>query len=667
MSDRPTATTGKAAVVPPPASDSTPPDPIPTSDPTRRDQDRDPTRPFGPAPDPVNPLPPVPNAVLDRPHTDHLPAARGQLAEDFRSAVVAPRPVAEPARAALHRLTCDPAALPAFHLPATGTRHPAVVAAATCPDLFVLDAPVGHIRVQVAADIAEQCAAGKQRVLVLTPDSAFADAVTERLARRGDVLRLMLPGEGVERLPPAVLGRTEHVLAVKDAAERRTKLELRIADRTAAVAAIDEWQRHADELHPEAVREAVEASDARRAAEQLRADALTALAAEEKADAQTRTALDAELADLKAQLAKPAGLFKRLIGGSKPDPELTAKQTAAETKLAALGTAASARATKAAEAEATFRTTTARLLADETASRQAEHDTRTQAHREQLKQLGFDDRSDLRDHLSAELADATAELATVNDLPPMLSADARAKLAITVAVFATDPPAGPFDRVVFAAADPLSEAEFLAASVAGRSWVLIGQSGPVVPPPRLARGRMFPGSFFCSVWNAAHRGPWTPDYSTPTVRLVSVPADRQHTATAEPLADRVDIELRLFESATGEPVLSEVRFAPRTPLAEIKRFLADELGELRLCPVGPARWHVTADQLMCCWPAGESAGGRAEWIPLPGGVKEKVSDGTPAGLTVAVSFDPAKWTRATAEEWVARHTAPTPRTAVLPR
>lgn len=625
-----------------------------------------PARPSGQVPDPVNPLTPVPNAVLDRPHTDLLPAAR----EDFRPVVA--RATDEPARAALHRLTADPDALPAFHLPAANTRHPAVVAAATCPDLFVLDAPVGPIRVHVTADIAEQCAAVRQRVLVLTPDAAFADAVTERLARRGDVLRLLAPGEPAERLTPAVLGRTEHVLAVKDAADRRAKLEKRIADRTAAVAAIDTRQRHADELHPDAVRAATESSDGYRAADQARAAALAALADAEKADAEARAALDAELTEIRAQLAKPTGgLFKRLIGGSKPDAELTAKLAEAEAKLAALGDAAREREAKVADAEATFRAATDRLVADETARRQAEFDARTRSHREQLKQLGFDDRADdgagLRDHLSAELADATAELATVNDLPPMLAADARAKLLITVAVFATDPAAGPFDRVVFAAADPLGEAEFLAASVAGRAWVLIGQSGPVVPPPRFARGRAFPSSFFCSLWNAAHHGPWTPDFSTPTVRLAPVPPDRQHTAVAEPLVDRVDVELRLYECASGEPVLSEVRFAPRTPLAEIKRFLADELGELRLSPVGPARWHVTADQLMCCWPAGESAGGRAEWVPLPGGVKEKVSDGTPAGLTVAVSFDLGKWTRATAEEWVARHTAPTPRTAVLPR
>ena len=125
--------------------------------------------------------------------------------------------------------------------------------------------------------------------------------------------------------------------------------------------------------------------------------------------------------------------------------------------------------------------------------------------------------------------------------------------------------------------------------------------------------------------------------------------------------------MRLFESADGEAVLAEVRFPPRTPPAEVRRFLADEVGAARLAAVGPARWNVTADQLMCCWPAGESATGRAEWVPLPGGIKEKVSDTGPAGLTVAVSFDPAKWTRAAAEQWVAVHTAPTPRTAVLPR
>lgn len=646
MSDRPTDGAGADAARPLPTAPAV----------------RDPVRPPGRPPDPVTPLIPVTNALLDRPHTDHLPATR----EEYRP--VATRSADDPARAALARLTGDAESLPPFHLPAASSRHPAVVAAATCPDLFVLDAPVGPVRVLVTADIAEQCAAAKQRVLVLTPDAAFADAVVERLTRRGDVLRLLQPGEPADRLSPSVAARIEPALAAKDAADRRRRLEKRIADRTAAVAGIDVWQQVADDTHPDAILSDVEATDAHRAAADTRSATLATFAVAEEADDQVRAALDAERVELKSQLAKPAGLFKRLLGGSKPDPDATAKVAAVEAKLAALTTAATEREAKTAEADATFRAERTRLVVAETDRRRADCEARTAAHRAELKRLGFDDRPDLRDHLSAELADATAELATVNDLPPMLSADARAKLLITVAVFATDPPAAGFDRVVFAAADPLSEAEFLSASVAGRAWVLIGQSGPVVPPPRQNRpGRPFPVPFFCSLWNAAHRGLWTPDFSAPTARLTAVPPDRQHTATAEPLADWPDVELRLFESAAGDPILAEVRFPPRTPLAEVKRFLCDELGDLRLITVGPARWSVTADQLTCCWPAGETPTGRAEWVTLPGGMKEKVSDAGPAGLTVAVSFEPAKWTRATAEEWVAAHTGPTPRTAVLPR
>jgi hypothetical protein len=605
---------------------------------------------------------PVPHALLDRPPTDHLPATR----EEYRPA--GPRTAVGQARAALDRLTADPDALPPFHLPAASSRHPAVVAAATCPDVFLLEAPAGPVRILVTADIAEQCAAGKQRVLVLTPDAAFADAVIERLARRGDVLRLLGPGEPIDRMTPAVLARTETVLSVQDATDRRARLERRIIDRTAAVAALDECQRLADGLHPDDIAAVADASDALREATETQVAVHADLASREEADARTRAELEAELAELKTHATKPAGLFKRLIGGSKPDPETAEKSAAVDEKLASLAAAATARAAEGAAADDAIRTTRDRLVAEETARRRAEHDASSAALREQWKRLGIADRPNLRDHLAAELADATAELATVKDLPPMLSADARAKLVISVAVFAADPPADGFDRVVFAAAEAVTEAEFVAASVAGNSWVLIGQSGPLVPPPRGGRSaRPFPPPFFCALWNAAHHGFWTPDFFAPTVRLVPVPPARQHTTTCEPLADWPDVELRLFESAAGEPVLTEVRFPPRMSTDEIRRFLADELGDLRLITVGPARWHVTADQLMCCWPAGETPTGRAEWVTLPGGMKEKVSDAGPAGLTVAVSFDPAEWTRAAAEAWVTAHTGPTPRTAVLPR
>ena len=619
----------------------------------------DPATPPGPPPDPDNPTIPVPNALLDRPHTEHLPANR----EEYRS--VTHRSADDSARRALTSLVSDPDALPPFHLPAASSRHPVVVAAAASPDVFLLDAPVGPVRVLVTADIAEQCAAGKQRVLVFAPNAEFADAVTERLARRGDVVRLLGRGESVEQLPQAVVGRTEHVLAVRDAADRRNRLEQRIAARTDAVASVDALRPLADALHPDEIASVVDASDARRAAVSTRDATLTELAGEDEVAVNTTAELVAELEELKAELAKPVGLFKRLIGSGKPDPVACEKSAAVEAKLAALAAAAAEREGKRTAAEAVLNATRGRLIAEETDRRRAEWDRHTTAHRETLARLGFEDRPDLRDHLTAERADASAELATVIDLPPMLSADARAKLLISVAVFDADPPAEGFDRVVFAAAEAISEAGFFAASVAGRGWVLIGQSGPLLAPR--SNRRPLPPPFFCALWNAAHRGLWTPDFTAPTARLRAVPLDCQHTATSEPLTDWPDVELRMFETPAGETELAEVRFPPRTPLADMRRFLAVELDELRLITVGPARWHVTADQLTCCWPAGESASGRAEWIELPGGMKEKVSDPGPAGLTVAVRFDSNQWTRAAAEEWVAAHTGPTPRTAVLPR
>jgi hypothetical protein len=135
----------------------------------------------------------------------------------------------------------------------------------------------------------------------------------------------------------------------------------------------------------------------------------------------------------------------------------------------------------------------------------------------------------------------------------------------------------------------------------------------------------------------------------------------------EPLADRPDVELRFLDGPVG-PVLAEVAFPPGLPAAEAKAFLARELGEVRLSPVGPAHWHETDDQVTVCWPAAEVLAGDCDWAELNPGVREKVAGTGPDCRTVAVAFDrSAGWDRAAAADWLARHRGPTPRTAALPR
>lgn len=223
---------------------------------------------------------------------------------------------------------------------------------------------------------------------------------------------------------------------------------------------------------------------------------------------------------------------------------------------------------------------------------------------------------------------------------------------------------GGFDRVIVTDADALGDADPAAAPKLGARWVLVGNASDPLPHGRAHRnGRPAPRpTMFRKLWGRLHAPTWVEDGGRLVVRLQPCdPSDLR----GEALADRPEIELRFGPGPGGGPVLAEVAFPPHTTPADARAFLAGELGEVRLAPCGPARWHDAADRLTVCWPAAERE--RGDWVDLGGGVRERVVDGGPGGRTAAVAFDKsAGWDHDRAADWLARHAA-TPRTAALPR
>jgi hypothetical protein len=245
-----------------------------------------------------------------------------------------------------------------------------------------------------------------------------------------------------------------------------------------------------------------------------------------------------------------------------------------------------------------------------------------------------------------------------------------ARVRVVVATFdavgadpLTLPPTGvgpAFDRLVLTDADRLNEAEFAHVARSAARWVLVGD---VFGPHAHRGGRSARPTLFRRLWWHLHREVWAYEAN----RLVARLADADPAQlTCEPLADRPEVELRFAHGRDGEPVLAEVVFPPTAAAAEAKTFLAGELGEFCLSPCGPVHWHELSDRLLACWPAADAP--HADWAELAPGIREKVVGTGPDSRTAAVSFDrSAGWDRKSAEQWLADHSGPSPRTAVLPR
>jgi hypothetical protein len=615
----------------------------------------------------------------------------------------------------------DPAPLPPAARPAA--EADAAARALGCPDLFVLDAPDRAARERVLADVARAAALRGERVLVLSPDPAAADRLAELAAADPavKVVRALADDENPHRPNPAAARVTSaaagrgRVDARRRAAEtdlRAAETELAVADALAAIAAdlkaladrfaAIEPERAAlaarrDAPSVEVVSGSVLAADLARIVDEA-VDARRPVRADRDAAAARRKEVEVALAAArqhKADAADPnkkTGFFSRLLHKPKPpaDPaeldrqiaeaereakELADRETALQAELDAIQSREDAEVGKrVTAAAATVRDEAAAAYAALAAERD-EVAGRFSVRGKELARGGVAAPAQLTPDAAARVtaeieprrAAATARRAAARekldelartgaDLIRSFLAEARVVVgtpgSLTVDPVFADPPAPPpFALLVLDHAEDVGEADFAQlAPLAGR-WVLAGDPFAAEPPARSGPRR--PGPLLARLARRLDCDPWARDGDRLLLRLAP---DAAGPFTREAVLDHPDVELRF----AADGVLAAIAFPPATPGADVVRFLADQLGEMRLRPCGPLHWHDAPDALTACWPPAEAGGG--EWVVVEAGVRVRAV----GAFAAAVSFDPsAGWDRPAAEAWLSARVPGPSRLAAL--
>ena len=610
--------------------------------------------------------------------------------------------------------------------PAHSTSHPdlsaaesaAAARAAACPDLFVVHAADHAAGESVIAELVRLCAAAGERVLILSPDPAAADRLTERVLKAGcpDAIRALADDENPVR-PLPLVGRATAAAVLAARAEqlpREAAAAVAAADaRLSAVERLIELNETAARLDAEAADLAARADSAAAAVrdqpgaslaqkfDSLRAESevargrlegeqLAALA-EHKRLAEALERLNHDHAAAVAEGAKKPGLLTRLFGGAKHGPD------AGELEKAAQQTRADLAATDArlADLRATLDGLAAALEADrekavaeEVAARRAEFDARlaevaaararvaaeadSHAAALSLRTPAAGELVALRDSATRDLLAARERAAEVERSTPEL---ARRSLAAARAVVGTpgslhaDPvfdrgTAAAFDLLVLDRAEDLTEHDFVQLAKLARRWVLVGDVPPVDEPPAprgpSRNGRPAAPRFGSRLARILDRETWGFEPDRLICRLTFPHPARRAGMAREPLLDCPEIELRFAEGENDDPVLAEVAFPAGTAVPAARAFLFHQLGEVLLRPCGEVHWHHQPPAaITACWPAAEcgASPSAAEWIDLEPGVREKIVGHGLGAFTAAVAFDPAHgWDADRAAAWLEEHT-----------
>lgn len=581
---------------------------------------------------------PTPGAVADtsaRPDIDPI-----ELHDALPTTVSLPGP---PAR------TRDPFDVPptAVHgLSPTHAHH--LAAALACPDRFLVAVRGPAGREFLLALVGEARRRG-ERVLVLTATAEAANQVVEAvLTQEPAVVRAMVEAEDAASLPAAVAAVSSRVVGVGRVEESRKRLTdavrdlgLQLEQRHAAAGAWQRLRELARTPAPAADPDPTAADRARLAGLQQELDALAPLVEAKKA----------------GRLFSK-GFWKVTFNGdlTKRADELEAQIRQAEQSLATV----SERTPLPGPADEFRRA--CEVVAAAGLTPPAERTPDAVEHAFTAAEGG-------RQEAEASLAFARRSLADLESDPVAAAVSLLGRAAVVVgpraALADLAISAGFFDRTLLESAESVTRTEWEGITSTSARMTLMGEFPSHTSDSRSHAGHLDSGAphraaVADDLWHMAHRPVWSRTGGRLVAHVETVAGD----ITAEPLADRPDVELRFGTTAAGAYVLSAVAFPAAMPVAAAKAFMAGELGAGDLVPLGPARWH--ADGLLVCWPLLESHG-EGVWIDLEAGVREQVVplDGLP--VTAAVSFDPAAWTRDAAEAWVADKTrvARSRRTAVL--
>ncbi|MBL8796844.1 MAG: hypothetical protein JNM56_23285, partial [Planctomycetia bacterium] len=266
-------------------------------------------------------------------------------------------------------------------------------------------------------------------------------------------------------------------------------------------------------------------------------------------------------------------------------------------------------------------------------------------------------------------------------------------VAAAVGGLAADPQFGDasgqaFDLLILDEAHLIVEAEWLPLARRARRWVLAGEPAwdrrepaeqPAAPRRDLARpaGRPLSGvrpapsvpRLFPRLWRQLHVDPrrlpyaWFQEDGRWCCRLRELSPEQRAQLETEGVADRPDIELRIFAQPRLAPVLAEVAFPAGMTIPQAKEFIYRELQELPIQAHGSRiRWIEEPARLILQLDDTTSGG---EPIHLEAGVRELLVSPAAANghgmphapsCTHSLEFDRASgWDRRRAEDWVRAH------------
>ena len=224
-----------------------------------------------------------------------------------------------------------------------------------------------------------------------------------------------------------------------------------------------------------------------------------------------------------------------------------------------------------------------------------------------------------------------------------------------------------FDLLIIDEAHLLFERDLMTAAKRARRWVLVGE--PAQPAPALARSRppsagppRKPRSIpdlFGRLWDQLHHETWTTEGGRLCCRLHPVVAAERRTLEKETVADRAEIELRILNPRSGEPILAEVLFPPSMRLAEAKEYLFREMGEIPcISRIRSARWVLNPDGIIFRLNSIPDMPMPSRSVDLGPGIAMLADDASPclSQSEIALRFGvEGGWDRARAEAWVHQH------------
>ena len=599
---------------------------------------------------------------------------------------------ADPLRAWLTRLVA--ADLPAFAAAPVAANETLTLAeahaaarAAACPDLFIVHAPDSAAGERVIAHIARHSDAS--RVLILSPDPAAADRLTEHLVAV-NVVRALADDENPARPSPVVTKVTSAALGAGRIDRLKQSASTAVAAAECRLTALDQAAKRLEQLAPLDAEIAGLTAHCAKIEAAIRGEHTSychSLAATNPVVIERREKEDRLITLRKqhAEVARKPGFFARLLGVAKHDTGGIEHQIhALESEVAALNARVDELQTKE-DAETTAeRAEREKQIRNEIAARQAETDQRmaelTTARDRlmaEINALGSVSQTELpaaRSAAEQQLAAAREQLSDLTHTAPELIRRSLAEARVVVGTPASlkaDPvfePAAsdgpPFEVLVLDRAEELTEPVFVQLAKLATRWVLVGDAAPNEQPrPHLngvngRNGRQAEVSFAARLARTLNRETWVHESDRLVCRLLHPTSEQRRAMTREPLLDSPEIELRFTADATGEPVLAEISFPAGTATVEAKSFLFHQLGEVLLRPCGAVQWNHAPTELTACCSAAErhATATDASWIELEPGVREKVVGTGPHAFTAAVAFDPAAgWDIEKAEAWLAHH------------